>query len=721
MRTCQVVRKQLSQYFDGEVSPRQAGQIAAHLQRCAECRQEWARMKELVAALNSAPHEEMDVDLFPQFQQRLTEQRGKPRPRWTTRRFPRYALAIAGLTFALLVFGGLVGLHSALEDRLYISKPRQLNPALFTSMAIAASTIQNDKDADALLLADSRLNALIDVQARGETLEQVITELANKTSVRLDVEPALANQRVYLHLLNVPISTVLSEIRQLVSGAWQMSCWSDGKRYTLVAPPQVLKIADAVASAQALAAAGEEMSSMKANQPLCANDQVSGLLDDEVISTLMTGKEYHKPYTEMTAQQQKLFRHWVNKDNPRYQKVWKQCRLNIALKRGWDGMIWVRFDHTPASISTLPEMLAIPNKAGMGETGEESVTVFNPIASTRESSIVESISLTPFVPSLSLLKSVDAQYQDAALAVKLGNEKKSYTMLEMFDLIAQRTKYHVVADYYTVEECESHKLAGNLPLDVLLFYLDKDYNIAWSLDQQRTLRLVHRQWPLLRQTEPPRGLVERITRNYNRRGFLELDDLSALMRLTDMQYVGTINALHNAALTESLYNMRSRLSDALKYYAELPPAQQQAARSTAGLRSTTLTAQERASAYKKANNIWSNWIGYLPNTTTGPFNWNGPAAFSTTFSVIRRSSTWGELQKLYHCPFITTDDKNLTTIANTALKTYYPGSTSEVDMTAKHEFLLLRWSGTVDAIYAIQLPAKSDPAPGVNVVQDIRP
>jgi len=693
MKTCQAVRAQLSQYYDGEVSPRQAGHIVLHLQQCAECRQEWARLKALIRELESDPREEAEIDLFPQFQQRLAEQRGKPRPRWAAWRFPRYAISVAAFVAVLLIGGGLAGLHSALEQRLYISTPRQLQPALFTSMAVAAKAMQNDEDADGLLSKDPRLGALIDVQAHGETLGQVMAELINKTSLHLAIDEDLARQRVYLRLHNVSIATVLGELRRVTSGAWELSSERDGKYYTLLTPPTVLKVANAVAEAQALSAAGESLcNARKSTWSSTPHEMpIDHLLDDEMLSTLLAGKSFSKRYSSMTPQQQTLFRRWLDGDMPKPGRNWEKTWVDVELKRDWNGTVQV---HT----SMENEDSADEHNIEMTCLKEEEDSEFTPYAGWQLTEFPDDTDLLPVM----LEPSERAVYKDAALAVKLKNSKdNAYTMLEMLDLIAQHADFQIVSDYFTVEEQVQRKLPRNISLGVLLYILDKDYNIAWSLDDHHTLRLVHRQWPMLRQTEPGEG-VDRAASNFARCGFLELDDLVTVLRQSDLQLVGTGQMLQYDS--DKLHDLRSRLNGALDYYAELSPAQQQAARSTTGLSSTTMNARESARAYEACRKVWAD----TPNALLD-------ASKPLTFSVLRRAGTWGELEKFYRCPFVSRNSYGSTDF--TALKLYYyPQDANPVSLTVKHEFLILRWSGAMNSIIVIQLPAKGDPGNPVSML-----
>ncbi|MHB9110332.1 MAG: zf-HC2 domain-containing protein [Armatimonadota bacterium] len=720
MKACTAVRAQFSTYLEGEVTPRQAAYLEAHLRHCTECRAEWARLNDVAAILETEPREEAEIDLYPAFRQRLAEHTS---PRWAPRPFPRRAVFAAGMVLVLLVTGSLVGTHVLHERKVYVSTPRQLQPALFSSMAIAAETIQNQDDADGLLLADPRLEALIDVRAKGEPLKDVVEQLARKTQVRLAVAPELADQRIYLRLHDITIADALGEIRRLVSGAWEVSTGEEGKRYTLVAPPQVMKIADAVAQAQAMAVAGEELyrikTAIETRNPSLLEDSIIGnscglldelqkmqqdpqrtvnpesfavryfLLDDDVISTLLAGRKYTRTYTEMTAQGQQFFRDFVNNGGNIAHNPWGTYHLEISLTRRADGSMMLNTGYS--------------SDGGGGSSFGEGI--FDILYGQRSTNRLTEESLGRLMQTV---QAENPRYADPALAVKLGNgnyqatnpleNKPTYTMLEMLALITRRTNLQVVADVYSVEDRRNRMLPRELTLAELLAVLDKDFNIAWSLDGQKTLRLVHRQWPMLRQTEPDRVVIDQINRHFAQRGILDLDDLCALMRLDDLKYAGTIAASQNDALIGKLSQLRADAGAALKYYAELPPAQQQTARSAGGLSSTALPAEARDLAYQSAYlAIHGTMAGYDPEEMKQPFN----------FTMMRERATWGDLERRYYRNLLSKEGWSLSEgIGSKSSRSYLPSGPAS--RTTEHEFVIFRWTGAFDHVTAIQLPVKSD-------------
>jgi len=722
MKTCTDVRAHFSAYLDGEVSPRQAAWLEAHLRHCPECRAEWARMNDVVAILDTEPREDAEIDLYPAFRQRLAEHAS---PHWAPRPFPRRLILVAGMVLALLAIGSLLGTHVLHERKLYVSTPRLLHPTLFSSMAIASETIQNQEDADGLLNADPRLTALIDVRAQGETLQEVVTQLSAKTRVPLAVSPELTGQRVFLRLRNITIADALGELRRLASGAWEVTTGKDGKRYTLAAPPQVMKIADAVAQAQAMAAAGEQLclihTAITTRDPSLVEEMSIGStnslgaelralqnnpqrevrpdslalvffqLNDDAVSTLLAGYKYERTYAELTPEQQHLFRDWVSRGGYFNTKPWDTYSLSMGLAQQDDGTI----------------MLNIGNATTQGNRSSFGFGIFSIFSGPRSSNRLTEKGLEQL---LQAARVENDRYVDPALAVKMGNVtyddthslrgRSTYTVQEMLDLIAERTNLQIVADLYSVEERQNRMLPRELTLAELLVVLDRDFNIAWTLDGHNTLRLVHRQWPMLRKTEPDLQVAEGINHHFAERGYLDLDDLCPLMRLSDLKFAGTVEAARPETLIGDLQQLRvtSGVKEALRYYAALPPAQQQAARSARGLSSMTLDAQERYHACQLAHfENHGNTANYTPADLNKPFS----------FYVIRERASWGELEKRYDRQLIMKDGGILS--GGAGGKTAHPCRPSgPFDRNAQYEFLEMRWDGIFDHVLVIQLPMKND-------------
>jgi hypothetical protein len=68
---CEEIRKQLSDYIDGELSPEAAAQVAAHLESCAGCREAYEEMTRLVGYMREMETVDEPADLLQKVRSRL--------------------------------------------------------------------------------------------------------------------------------------------------------------------------------------------------------------------------------------------------------------------------------------------------------------------------------------------------------------------------------------------------------------------------------------------------------------------------------------------------------------------------------------------------------------------------------------------------------------------------------------------------------------------------
>jgi hypothetical protein len=169
------------------------------------------------------------------------------------------------------------------------------------------------------------------------------------------------------------------------------------------------------------------------------------------------------------------------------------------------------------------------------------------------------------------------------------------------------------------------------------------------------------------------------------------------MRLEDFKYEGTITASQNDDFIGKMRQLRADAGMPVKFYAELSPAQQQAARSANGLSSMDMDEKQRYQACQLAHTMtYGNTLNYTPEDLHKSF----------TFTVIRERTTWGALEQRYDRTLLSDGwGINGGTDRKTS-HTYLPDG--PVSRTTEYEFLEFRWSGQFDHVTVIQLPTKND-------------
>jgi hypothetical protein len=94
-------------YREGEVQQRDA--VSAHLQDCAECRADLARIEAVYAAMNAMPVPDPGEDYELRVWQRLAPKLPEHQPRWWQNLFPVQRLLLAGAVAALVLLAFFIG------------------------------------------------------------------------------------------------------------------------------------------------------------------------------------------------------------------------------------------------------------------------------------------------------------------------------------------------------------------------------------------------------------------------------------------------------------------------------------------------------------------------------------------------------------------------------------------------------------------------------------
>ncbi len=258
---CKQVTNLLSQYMDGDLSPRDASQVQAHILACRCCADALEKLTKAVETLDAMRRDEPEVDLYNAFRSRLAQSSRKRRPAIALPAIRRWA--VAGMALMLILGGSLIGSWLKRPQVLYVSHARSAGYSAYSSIAIAADMAQNRWDVDAPLVADTRLQARIDVRARGEMLGKVLSVISDRSGVEIGAAPDVASQRVYLRLDDVQIAEALAKIRRLLDLDWKVTGTGSGRSYQLICTEHVRRMSSAVAEAQAFSQAEETLRRIK--------------------------------------------------------------------------------------------------------------------------------------------------------------------------------------------------------------------------------------------------------------------------------------------------------------------------------------------------------------------------------------------------------------------------------------------------------------------------
>lgn len=604
MMNCKQVTNLLSQYMEGDLSPRDASRVQAHILACRSCADALEKLTKAVETMEAMPKDEPEVDLYNAFRSRLERGSRKRRPIFV---LPR-RWAVAGMALVLVLGGSLIGSWYQHSRTLYVSNPRHGQSILDSSVAIAADASLRRQGADKVLFADPRLSSKIDVTARGENLKRVIGTIADKCGVRITVSPEIERQRVYLRLGNMPAAQVLSEIRRLFDLDWVIS---EG-RYELICSRQVREMSTAVAEAQAWAEAEQTLRDIKAaidmrsSGPL-ANDPLTGwnglareidelgkdpnhkvsrellplfMIDDEAVSTVLAGRKYERSYEEMSDAQKRYIRQWWQGRSSSHKQngVPRNTDLTMSMDHGDDGGVTLSI-----GISYRNDDLSGSGSEGQG------INLFDPVWGPRNTNMLSADDVRLLYNDARL---GNPNYRNKALDVMMGNRNTVYTLRQTLDLLAEKTNLQIVADYYTVDRDQNRILPRELSLGEMLAVLDREYNIAWRLEGS-TLYLIHRQWPMLRETEPSEEYLGKLNASIRRNGRLSLLELAALAGVNEPQLRGIEEGLDDLMLRQNLRNIVWNMRGFLKAYASLTPEQRRMAESKSGLPSARMNDSQK--------------------------------------------------------------------------------------------------------------------------------
>ncbi len=294
----------------------------------------------------------------------------------------------------------------------------------------------------------------------------------------------------------------------------------------------------------------------------------------------MAGQQYVRQYGRMTEAQKALFLRWLYQEE---RKPDAKAKLIIRLADLDDGSINLQFENDWGyGVSTTGTSVFSPTIANRNTNRLTAAHVDEVYRTARESS---------------------GMYDDPRLNVNLGNgvygdntlfrHKPTYTLMEMLDLITERTNLSILSDYYTIQEQDNRMLPRELTLGELLALLDHDFNIAWDLSPDNTLRLVHRQWPLLRESEPDWGIVAELKSSLRSTGKFTMSQLIRLTGLSKLRLNGTMSAVGDAGIKGNAIGLVENMREELKAYACLSPDQILSLESSAGLSSATLNREQK--------------------------------------------------------------------------------------------------------------------------------
>ena len=120
MNGCNAVQASFSEYLDSRLSGREMQRIAAHLEECAGCSQEWASLRETQASLAGLGPVPEPEDLLLKIRVRVSQERARSRKRvlqgwslvWANTVGPFLLQASAGFASAVVLLGTVITLIS---------------------------------------------------------------------------------------------------------------------------------------------------------------------------------------------------------------------------------------------------------------------------------------------------------------------------------------------------------------------------------------------------------------------------------------------------------------------------------------------------------------------------------------------------------------------------------------------------------------------------------
>jgi anti-sigma factor RsiW len=155
MKSCKAVQARFTEYLDGELSGREMQKVAAHLEHCRECAQEWASLRQvqaLLAGLGPAPE---PADLLLRIRVAVSQERARSRRNpfeawnlaWRNTIGPFLLQASAGFASAVLLLGTVIVLVTmfAQPEVAQASKDEPLgNPTAPRLLSLSTGAGDND-------------------------------------------------------------------------------------------------------------------------------------------------------------------------------------------------------------------------------------------------------------------------------------------------------------------------------------------------------------------------------------------------------------------------------------------------------------------------------------------------------------------------------------------------------------------------------------------------
>lgn len=165
---CSQTRRQFSSYLDGAVNGVEMGKISAHLEQCADCRQEYARLEETRILVSSLGHKQAPRDLALRIRVSLSAESSRS---WKhvieghavtlQHAFRSFMLpATAGMVTAAFFFAILIGFFVTPPVSAY-----DVPTVLYTPPRLESSTyLENELNLDSPILIETYVDARGNVQ-----------------------------------------------------------------------------------------------------------------------------------------------------------------------------------------------------------------------------------------------------------------------------------------------------------------------------------------------------------------------------------------------------------------------------------------------------------------------------------------------------------------------------------------------------------------------------
>lgn len=176
---CDIYRRHLSAYADGETEPGLNGAIADHLEQCPICRQELAAFRALTARSLELPQPELSPAFTAQVMGRISGRRMSPAPRFASGFATRLLYALVFIVVGLLG----IALHWNLSPHFPQTESGNIT-AVNTSGANNANN-ENNENADEMNAISQKMIAARKAFTGGRTLEGYSELLSQGIGLRL--------------------------------------------------------------------------------------------------------------------------------------------------------------------------------------------------------------------------------------------------------------------------------------------------------------------------------------------------------------------------------------------------------------------------------------------------------------------------------------------------------------------------------------------------------